>query len=864
MYKKIRDLDTVRSLIRQEAKLEDVAARLYGVELRSSGTDDMKALCPFHQEDTPSFGIRKSKQLFNCFGCKTGGDVFTFVQLMDNVEHVEAIRKLAEFASFDLKPYQESYTEEEKRLQELFNINVDVMEFCRGQTNTETFNAWRRKRMFSNEILELYGVGYSRAPLTGDDIPTAGPEEAKVLELDRDAQWRDVVVVPLRDQFGRVVGFRNRMLGASAKQKLLGPHSTHPLPIPPLYGLHEARTHIRQAGTLILVEGEPDVWRLASSGYKNVAALMGTKLEDSALSLLESLSINRVIILADNDEPGRKFSRSVAERVRNTKILIKIGALHGNGKDSDEIILADGTEPIQSAIDEAKYTFEFLIDGIASKYNVTRATDKLDVLNEAKHFFVNSGPVERELAARKLSTDLTLDYEVVSDFLKESKPGAEADLNNLIAERVVLKRMLLDEEFVGTALLGIKKSDFYLSKHRMVFSAIDKLYRRQQPVNQDTLITTLENDKVDGARLLIHSLLADSIDASSASFLLDDLRDKALRRDIKKKANDAALRLSDTKSDARLVIQGLSADLSTAVVGSRQSIVHVSDVVHDRIKLMHERMKEPNAIIGLDMGPDFPVLNHTLHGLQRKRYIVIAAPAGVGKTATAGVITRRVAIELGQPTIYFTFETGTETLTDRLIASISGVETDKVITGQIQAHEAKYVQEAAERVAASPLVMTERGIVFEECAAILRHDVLKRGTRLAIVDYIQLMGLANPDRIPRDRELGHISRGFLELSKELDMTILVIAQMNRESTKAGSNEGTGIGESWKIFQDTDAMIIFREKTKEEITADGPEKGNRKMKLPKHRHGKSNISIDIVADLNVMRVYEYNSSRKPTH
>jgi replicative DNA helicase len=148
--------------------------------------------------------------------------------------------------------------------------------------------------------------------------------------------------------------------------------------------------------------------------------------------------------------------------------------------------------------------------------------------------------------------------------------------------------------------------------------------------------------------------------------------------------------------------------------------------------------------------------------------------------------------------------------------------------------------------------------------AILRHDVLKRGTRLAVVDYIQLMHMAEADgRLRRDQELGQISRGFLELAKELDITLLVLAQQNREAVKAGSNEGTGIGESFKIYQDADVFITFREKSKEEIEADGPEKGNRRMKLSKHRHGKGGVEINMIADLDVMRLREYTPNRRPT-
>jgi replicative DNA helicase len=185
------------------------------------------------------------------------------------------------------------------------------------------------------------------------------------------------------------------------------------------------------------------------------------------------------------------------------------------------------------------------------------------------------------------------------------------------------------------------------------------------------------------------------------------------------------------------------------------------------------------------------------------------------------------------------------------------VESDKVVTGYINKNEADLVHEAAATIAASRLVMTERGRTFEEFSSILRADVLKRGTRIAFVDYLQLMHMAGADhRLRRDQELGLISEGMLALTKELDITLIALAQQNRSGAKSGTNSKEDIGESYKIIQDADAAIIFREKTKDEIEADGPEKGNRVMTLDKHRHGKGGVTVNLIADLDVMRIREY--------
>lgn len=858
---RIKDVATVRELIRQDAKLEDVAKNMYDIELRSSGGDDVKANCPFHKEDTPSFGIRKSKQLYHCFGCKAGGDVFKFVQEMDNVEHMEAIRRLAEFARFDLGPYKEAYTEADRALQELYNINADVVELGELQRANDVYKSWLKQRKFDQAILEEYGVGYNSSSLSPESVPAADSGQAKSLGLDRAGMWNNCLVVPLRDPYGRVTGFRNRPLAHDTQIKVIGPErETHPLPIAGIYGLYEARKFIRQAGSLILVEGEPDVWQMASHGYRNVASMQGTKLTPDMIETLKSLSITKLTILADNDDTGRKFNATVA-KTRYEGILVKLATLRGNFKDPDEFLLGAGADPVDQALAESRYSFEYLVDAACEATEGRRQTDKLDILNELKPYAATGSEIEREFIARLLAERLTLDYTVVLDFFREGDAATPASLHNIHAERVVLKRMLTDDHFVGECLVGLKSGDFYLSSHRTVFDAIGQLYRKQESVNEDTVRTLVENKTGTSQLGLFGGLTAETLDISSAEYLLSDLRDKSIRRLVQAKAKDAFNRLGDTRQDAKSIVQALSSDIAGAVVGSGVTMVSAGQIVQERMNTMHQRMKNPTAIIGYDMGRDFPTLNGTLHGLQTKRYIVVSAPSGAGKTAFLCNLARRSALDLSVPSLVFSFETGTEAITDRLIAGDSGVETDKILTGYLSFEEAKYVQQSAARIASSPLVITERGLDFDECAALIRHDVLRRGTKFVYVDYIQLMTMAGAGNIRRDQELGKISRGFLEMAKELDLVLVVLAQQNREAVKGGSNEGTGIGESFKIFQDSDVFITFREKTKDELQADGIQKGNRVMKLAKNRHGKGDVSFNVMADLAVMQMAEVTSNTK---
>lgn len=843
---KLKNTEQLNSLVKASARLEEVVQNLYGIELFPTGTGDYKACCPFHDEKTPSFGIRADKQVYHCFGCKEGGDIISFVQKMDSTSYIDALLAIAEHVKIDVTPFKSELTAEEKRNHVLTLENLKVAESCASNLPDE----WVRKRKLDKKVLADYKVGYSTG--VPDKLDPHG------LEFDWIGKWQDVITVPLQDEYGHITGFRNRLLDPDANIKVIGPKQTHPLKQPVFYGLSHARRFVRSAGYLILVEGEVDVWQMVGHGYRNTAATMGTKLNADMIAVLDALAINRVILLADNDEAGRKFSKSVAESLIGSKIAVKIGKLGGDGKDPDEILLSSGTGPIDFAIANAKYAFEHYIESKGEEHNLDTATGQLEFFEEVKSKIANASILVKDLAIKKLSEVTKTSYDVINDFILESE-SESAELHNTMGERAVLKRMILDEDFTGDIVIKLKPDDFFLKKHRVVFDAIVDLYKRQQDISQEIVKTYLENKGIEGVSANLRSIMGNDVDEHSAGYMVTDLKDKSVRRFVQDTSRDAANRLSNTKADAGLIIQDLSQKIAKAFVGAGSKVMKVSDVVFDRMKLIHERMKNRNPIIGINLGDDFHVLNMTLHGLQEKRYVVLAAPSGAGKTAFGCALAKRIAVDLKIPTTFFTFETGVETLTDRIISNISGITSDQFLTGYLKGDDIERVQDAAATLAASPLVITERGMVFEEFAAILRHDVIQRGTKVCIVDYIQLMELADARGISRHLEVGKISRGILELAKELNIAIIAVAQQNRESVKGNNASKEGVGDSYKISQDCDIYIVFREKTKEEIQADGPQKGNRVLILDKNRHGKAGIILNYIFDNDIMRFTEVRTN-----
>jgi DNA primase len=278
-----------------------------------------KGLCPFHNEKTPSFMVSPEKQLFHCFGCGAGGNVFTFLMKYEQISFAEAARSLAQ--RYGVRIPEVQTTSRDQRREQLLMINAAAQEFflrqLREEAGGEAARSYLAHRGITRPLWEEYGIGY--APSRWDGLTSyfknkgisAKGAEVLGLIIPKKGGWYDRfrgrIIFPVNDLQGRIIGFGGRVLGSDEEPKYLNsPDSVLYKKGASFYGLNVARSHIqREGGTVYIVEGYFDLLSMAQHGIKNVVAALGTALTPEQVGLARRFA-KEFFLLFDPDEAGVK------------------------------------------------------------------------------------------------------------------------------------------------------------------------------------------------------------------------------------------------------------------------------------------------------------------------------------------------------------------------------------------------------------------------------------------------------------------------------------------------------------------------------------------------------------------------------
>ena len=472
----------------------------------------LKGLCPFHQEKTPSFSVDPDSQLFYCFGCQTGGDIFKFVQVYDKLNFGEAVEVLASRFGVPLPAVQRKSGDDRERVLE---INAMALVFFKNLLAQDTGRGCREylaKRGLDEQTIERLGIGYAaddwealRRHLVGKrartgDVLKAGlvmPRKSGSGEYDR---FRDRLIFPIRDIQGRVVAFGGRALAADAQPKYINsPETPAYTKGNHLYGLDQARDAIRREGFAIVVEGYMDLAALVQNGFDNVVASLGTAFTPAQARLLSRYT-TRVRVSYDGDAAGAQATARSLDMLLQQGFEVHVVELPG-GADPDDTIRADGAAEYGRLVREAPEYLEFLVRRQIAEHGIADTRAKVTVVNAVlPHVAKLTNAIERTSWASRLADALQIEDDLVLQELRTALKTAKTEVRQSPkvsgeklrdAEVRLVHLMLRSEDGRRRLAESIDETDLEATNIAPIVASILDLTRQEKRVNASAVFERL-------------------------------------------------------------------------------------------------------------------------------------------------------------------------------------------------------------------------------------------------------------------------------------------------------------------------------------------------------------------------------------
>lgn len=369
---------------------------------------DLVGRCPFpdHKEKTPSFHVSIDKQVYHCFGCKKGGNVFTFLQHFQGMNFVEALEHLAERAGIPLPTSKDSSSARQEsreyaRKKELIEINkIAAKYFCDNYKKlpvSHPVREYTHRRYIKTESIETFRIGYATEDweglvkhLQGQGLSLSLAEELGLIKK-RDSGgyydlFRERLMFTITNQVGEVIGFGGRILGDGLPKYINSPESPLFHKGKSLYGLEHASRYIRSQDQVILVEGYMDLIALHQAGFKNVVAPLGTALTLDQCRILSKLTQN-VIVLFDGDSAGQAATEKSLPLLFEAGLYPK-GLTLPDNQDPDEFLMVNAPDKMETALSTAPDLFSHILRRWMEGFQGS-ATDKIKMVHRVNDLLLS-------------------------------------------------------------------------------------------------------------------------------------------------------------------------------------------------------------------------------------------------------------------------------------------------------------------------------------------------------------------------------------------------------------------------------------------------------------------------------------------
>lgn len=504
--------------VRSQADIVQVVSEY--LTLKKAGAN-YRALCPFHREKTPSFMVSPSKQIFHCFGCGAGGNVFGFLMRQEGLAFPEAVRFLAERLGIQIKQYEQAPEQRELR-EQLFSLNEFAAQFFHRcllkSPGAEVARTYLQKRHLDKDAAKKFSLGF--APAEWDSLITAASKKGFSHELllkgglaKKSAEgriydaFRNRVTFPIWGLSGNVVAFGGRALGDEQPKYINSPETPIYQKGHILYNLHRAKNSISNTNVVIVVEGYTDVIRLVLNGVENVVASSGTAFTPAQARLIKRYA-TEIVFVFDPDSAGNEAARRGVEVLFSEDLDVKISDKLPPGKDPDEFVLENGAESFRGIVKDAKLFLDFLVDKTLADWKEDGQTEnKIKTANMLASLIAkipSENPIKRDEYLRLVASKLDVSPDAL---LKASRKSGSGDRIILEEETRHFEKKLKHEEreYMWLVKLLMKKPEYIVH------------------VQKNLDITIVQNEAL---RLLFEAIFDIGADSLEESVLFDRIQNE--------------------------------------------------------------------------------------------------------------------------------------------------------------------------------------------------------------------------------------------------------------------------------------------------------------------------------------------------
>jgi len=494
------------------------------ISLRPSGRN-FKACCPFHHEKTPSFVVSPDKQIYHCFGCNSGGNVFNFIKEYEKLDFIDAVKMLAEKTGVKLPEYKSHDDQDSSIVATLYSVNdiaanyySNVLEKASLSSEVKSYIA---KRGLDTPIMKKFRVGHADSSwkglldyLSGRGIKQDIAFKAGLAIKGKDNSYYDLfrnrVIFPIFDARDKIIGFGARVMDETLPKYINSPETAVYKKGLHLYGLNFAKAHIKEKNFAIITEGYLDVITCHQYGVSNAIASLGTALTTEQIRLLKRYTHN-VVILYDSDQAGEMASLRGLDLFLEEDMNVKIATLE-KGHDPDSFLRKFGKEKFDEAIKKSKSLFTYKLDILQARSDSTEPESKAETIKEMLSTInrVRNAIIKAEYI-KLLAQELSVKEDAVWEELKKIKRaphhslrsgtgqvgytehGMKKPIDISPAEKILARLMLEDINIIKTVRDELKPSDFRNQDIRNIAEALFSIDAGDGPIDINKLINSIED-----------------------------------------------------------------------------------------------------------------------------------------------------------------------------------------------------------------------------------------------------------------------------------------------------------------------------------------------------------------------------------